>query len=85
MAEYIVKKYAPRNPKTYRKTTEIVNLPDTNSAKEASLKRHPSTGIYGTPTLPEWEVRGITIATAMARAKVIKLTKIAEKALEGKA
>ena len=33
------------------------------------------------PAPPKWEARGITIATAMARAKVIKLTRIAEKAI----
>lgn len=34
-----------------------------------------------TPASPKWEARGIIISTAMARAKVIKLTKIAEKAI----
>jgi hypothetical protein len=63
MAEYSVKKYAPRKPKTYRKTT-TVELPEMT-----------------TPAPPQWEVRGITIAMAMARARVIKLTKIAEDAI----
>jgi hypothetical protein len=37
--------------------------------------------IMATSAPPQWEVRGITIAMAMARAKVIKLTKIAEDAI----